>query len=235
MKRKISLWLAVIMVFGAVATFAQKPFAGTITFSTTAEGTDDPNVAAELADMTQEVILMGNSTKTVINQSGVGIINIANGDYKLVTTVIDIPGYGKYYIERDENDIKKSFETSKLDYNYSDEKMTIAGYECKKVTVKVTALETDEENSVILWVTDGLMTGDAINFSSYPGLKGYPMRTEVKRDINGEELTLISSATKVTPSKKIKSTEFLRPSDATNIKDAPADLKAMLGLGEEEE
>ena len=139
MKKQISLWLAVIMVFGAVATFAQKPFAGTITFATTAEGTDDPNVAAELADMTQEVIVMGNNTKTVINQSGVGIINIANGDYKLVTTVIDIPGYGKYYIERDENDIKKSFELSE-NYlrlaNQDTEELTIRKLTYKNPTMK---------------------------------------------------------------------------------------------------
>ena len=78
MKKQISLWLAVIMLFGTIATFAQKPFAGTITFAWSAEGTDDPNVAAQLAELSQEVILLGNNTKTVLNQMGVGIINITN-------------------------------------------------------------------------------------------------------------------------------------------------------------
>ena len=76
MKKQITLWLAVIMLFGTITTFAQKPFAGTITFETTAEGTDDPNVAAQLAELSEEVTIMGNNTKTAINQMGVGIIHI---------------------------------------------------------------------------------------------------------------------------------------------------------------
>ncbi len=100
MKKQISLWLAVMMLFGTITMFAQKPFAGTIVFETSAEGTDDPNVAAQLADLKQEISIMGNNTKTVINQMGVGIINISNGDDKTAMTIIDIPGYGKYYIEK---------------------------------------------------------------------------------------------------------------------------------------
>ncbi len=223
------------MIFGAISTFAQKPFAGTITFETTAEGTDDPNVAAELAEMTQEVTIMGNNTKTVINQMGVGIINITNGDYKLATTIIEIPGYGKYYIEREEADIKKSLETTKQEFEYTSETREIAGYNCKKVIVKMTDLETDEEANITLWVTEDLMTGDDINFSNYPGLKGYPMRVEVTRDVNGDELTIIQTAKTVTPNKKVKASNFLRPSDSTPIKDAPAELKAMFGMSEDEE
>ena len=235
MKKQISLWLAVIMLFGTIATFAQKPFAGTITFAWSAEGTDDPNVAAQLAELSQEVILLGNNTKTVLNQMGVGIINITNGDYKLVTTVIDIPGYGKYYVEQDETEVKKKFETTKMDFNYTEESKTIAGYNCKKVVVKMTDLETDEEDEIVLWVTDELMTGEYVNFSTYPGLKGYPLGIEMKKEIDGEEVTLVQKASAVTPSKKIKSTEFLRPSDAKDIKDAPAELKQMFGMDESEE
>lgn len=235
MKKQISLWLAVIMLFGTITTFAQKPFAGTITFAWSAEGTDDPNIAAQLAELSQEVILLGNSTKTVLNQMGVGFINITNGDYKLVTTVIDIPGYGKYYIEQDEAEVKKKFETTKMDFNYTEESKTIAGYNCKKVVVKMTDLETDEEDQIVLWVTNDLLTGDNVNFSTYPGLKGYPLGIEVKKEIDGEEVTLVQKASAVTPSKKIKSTEFLRPSDAKDIKDAPAELKQMFGADDSEE
>lgn len=235
MKKQITLWLAVIMLFGTITTFAQKPFAGTITFAWSAEGTDDPNIAAQLAELSQEVILLGNNTKTVLNQMGVGIINITNGDYKLVTTVIDIPGYGKYYVEQDETEVKKRFETTKMDFNYTEETKTIAGYNCKKVVIKTTDLETDEEDEIVLWVTSDLMTGDYVNFSTYPGLKGYPLSIEVKKEMDGQEITLVQKATAVTPSKKIKSTEFLRPSDAKDIKDAPAELKQMFGMDESEE
>lgn len=235
MKKRITLLMALFMIFGAITTFAQKPFAGTIIFETSAEGTDDPNIAAQLAEMSQEVTIMGNNTKTVTNAMGVGIINITNGDYKLVTTVIDIPGYGKYYIEQEAADITKKFETSKMDFDYSTETKEIAGYNCKKVNLKITDLESDEETTLTLWVTDDLMTGDQINFSTYPGLKGYPMRVEMPQEINGESLTIIQTATTVTPNKKVKASNFLRPSDATSMKDAPAEIRTAFGIGDSEE
>ena len=235
MKKQITLWLAVIMLFGTITTFAQKPFAGTVVFETTAEGTDDPNIAAELAELSEEVTIMGNNTKTAINQMGVGIIHITNGDYKLATTIIDIPGYGKYYIEQEEADINKKFETVKTEINYTTDTREICGYNCKKANVTMTDLESDEETTIVLWVTEDLMTGDQINFSSYPGLKGYPLRIEMKRDVNGDELTIIQTAKSVTPNKKVKASNFLRPSDSTPIKDAPAELKAMFGMSEDEE
>ncbi len=233
MKKQVSLWIAVIMLFGTMTMFAQKPFAGTIKFETTAEGSNDPNVVAQFADVSEEVVVMGNNTKTVMDQMGVGIIQISNGDYSLATTIIDIPGYGKYYIEQEAADVKKRFETVKMDFNYTDEAKTIAGYNCKKVNLTVTDLESDEESSVVLWVTSDLMTGDNINFSTYPGLKGYPLGVEIKQEVNGEMLTIVQTASSITPSKKIKTSSFLRPSDATNIKDAPDDIKQMLGIGAE--
>lgn len=233
MKRKVSLWVAVIMLFGTITMFAQKPFAGTITFETVAEGTDDPNIAAQLASVSQEVIVMGNNTRTNMSQPGIDVIKITNGDYNLKTTVIDIQGYGKYYVEQDADAIKKAFETVKMDYEYTEETKTIADYNCKKVIVKVTNLETDEESSMAVWVTNDLVTGDNINFGDYPGLKGYVMRQEVEQDNDGTTITIAVSAKTVTPSKKVKPTTFLRPSDAQPISEAPAELKAMLGLGEE--
>jgi len=235
MKKQISLWMTVILLFGTVVTFAQKPFAGTITFETLAEGTDDPNIAAQLAELTQEVIVMGNNTRTNMSQPGIDVISISNGDYNLKTTVIDIPGYGKYYIEQDAEKLKKAFETVKFDYKYTDETKTIAGYNCKKVNVTTTDLESDEEHTVVLWVTEDLMTGENINFGDYPGLKGYAMRTEVKRQVEGNEITIIVQASSVKPDKKVKATTFLRPSDAMPIEDAPEDLKKMLGMGGDDE
>ncbi len=233
MKRQITLWMAVIMLFGTIVTFAQKPFAGTIIFEMSAEGINDPNIAAELAAISQEVTIMGNNTKTAINQGGVDIINITNGDYNLATTIIGIPGYGKYYVEKDADAIKKTFELAKIDFNYTDETMTILDYTCKKVVLTITDLESDEESHAILWVTDDLMLGENINFSQYPGLKGYPLRTEIEQDLNGTKYTLVQYATSITPSKKVKESNFLRPSDSTPMKDAPADLKAALGIEEE--
>jgi hypothetical protein len=233
MKKQLRLMMIIAMMICTVSTFAQKPFAGHITFETTAEGCSDPNVAAELAEQTVEYTVMGNSYRLDMSV-GIDVSVISNGNNKTVTTVFNIPGYGKYYRKITAEELQKKQANTKYDYKYSDETKTIAGYTCKKVIVTATDLETDEEETATLWVTNELGLGDDINFAEHPDLKGYPLSTEAKTEINGEQVTIITSATKIVPDKKVKATEFLLPSDAKDFKDAPEDLKQMLGMGDEE-
>ena len=219
------------MMILCVSVMAQKPFAGNITFEMTAEGCSDPNIAAELSEQTMEYTVMGSNYRMEMSQ-GVDVITIANGTNKTYTVILGIPGYGKYYIQQDEAAVQKKMATTKFDYNYADDEKTISGYKCKKVIVTATDLETDEENSAVLWVTNELGLGDDINFFEHPGLKGYPLSTEIKTEMNGEDVTIITTATKIVPNKKVKSTMFMLPSDAKDIKEAPDELKQMLHLGE---
>lgn len=235
MKKQIRLLMVTAAMFLSVSTFAQKPFAGKIVFEMSAEGTDNPAIAAELAESTMEFIVMGNNYRMNMNQ-GIDIITIANGNNKTYTIILGIPGYGNYYIQQTAEDLEKKSSSVKTEYQYSDETREIAGYKCSKVIVTATDLETDEEQTAVLWVTNELGVGDDINFYDHPGLKGYPLRTEIKTDIDGENVTLCTTATSVTPDKKIKPTMFLLPSDAKSLKDAPDELKQMLGgLGNDEE
>lgn len=226
--------MVIAAMFLTVSTFAQKPFAGRIVFEITAEGTSNPAIAAELAESSMEYIVMGNNYRMNMNQ-GIDIITIANGNNKTYTVVLGIPGYGNYYIQKTTEDIQKRESTVKTDYEYTDETRTIAGYNCKKVNVKATDLETDEEETAVMWVTTELGLGDDINFYDHPGLKGYPLRTEVKTEIDGENVTVCTTATSVTPDKKIKPTMFLLPSDAKSFEEAPDELKQMLGGASDEE
>lgn len=232
--RKVRFLMVIVMMIFSVSLMAQKPFAGNITFEMTAEGCSDPNIAAELAEQSMEYTVMDNNYRMEMSQ-GIDVITIANGTNKTYTVVLGIPGYGKYYIQQDEAAIQKKMATTKFDYNYTDEEKTISGYKCKKVIVTATDLETDEEESAVLWVTNELGLGDDINFFEHPGLKGYPLSTEVKTEMNGENVTLITSATKIVPNKKVKPTMFLLPSDAKDIKEAPDELKQMLHMGEDDE
>ncbi len=234
MKKQIRLFAVIIMMIASLTGFAQKPFAGKIVFEMTAEGISDPNVAAQLAEATQEIIVMGNNSRMEANQ-GIDVITISNGDAKTYTVILGIPGYGKYYVKQTAEDLEKKMQTSKVDYEYLSDTKTIAGYKCTKVIEKVTDLETDEEKTSVLWVTTELGLGDNINFFEHPGLKGYPLASENKTELNGEECTIITSATSVTPDKKVKATQFLLPSDAKDIKEAPEELKQMLGMTGEEE
>lgn len=243
MKRTIRLFAIIALMITSVSAFAQKPFAGNITFEMSAEGCSDPNIAAQLAEQTREYTVMGNSYRMDISDQGLDVSIITNGNSKTVTVVLNIQGYGKYYNQLTEEGLKSKMGTTKFDFNYTEEAKVIAGYNCKKVVLKITDLETDEEDEVILWVTSELGLGDDINFSSYPGLKGYPLSTEMTTDINGEEVTIVTTATKVVPNKKVKATNFLLPSDAVSYKEAPEDikpgvvniLKMVGGLIEEEE
>lgn len=233
MKNHISLLLAGIMLLGSTTLFAQKPFVGDISFALSAEGTTDVNVTAQLASINSTITVMGNCTKNVVSAQGVGQIQITNGDYNTVLSVLDLSSmnYGKYYVEMNKDSIEKEFATQKFDYNYTQEEKTIAGYKCNKVVVTTTDLESDEQTTQTLWVTNDLMLGDNINFSTYPGLKGFPLRTEVKQeDADGNSFTVVQEATTITPNKKVKSTNFLRPADAKPISEAPAEVKQMMGI-----
>ena len=230
MKKQILLCFVLTILLGATQLSAQKPFAGTITYELSAENTDDANIISQFAGQTKDVIILNNCTKTLADMQGISIIAISNGDYKSGYQVIAIPGYGKYYTELTEADYKEAFETSKFDYEYTEETKEIAGYQCKKVNVKVTDLETDEEETVVVWVSNDLVVGDNINFSTMPGLKGFPLRTESVTDVQGSTFTYVETATVVKPSKKVKAADFYLPSDAVNFKDAPDDLKQQLGI-----
>lgn len=232
--KKTLLVLAVVMMGFTALVSAQKPFAGTIKFHTHIEGTEDPNILSQ-GENDLSTILFGNYTKSVVSpQEGFGITTISNGDAKTVTVLLDIMGMGKYFIETPAEKIQERFKNVKMDYNKTGEKMTIAGYECEKVIVTATDLETDEVDNVVLYVSTAINAGDAINFQQYPGLVGYPMRTEVKTDIDGTQVTVVVEATEVIANKKIKVVDFMLPSDAQDIKTNP-ELMKMLGMGGDDE
>ena len=228
MKKQTRILMVIALMICALGAFAQKPFAGKITFEMSAEGTSDPNIAAELAEQSLEYTVMGNCSRMEVSQ-GIDVITIANGNNKTYTVILGIPGYGKYYIQQTEEDLQKKLATTKYDFKYTEETKTVTGYNCKKVIVTVTDLETDEEITETLWVTTELGLGDDINFYEYPGLKGYVLSSEATKELNGEKITIIQTATKIVPDKKVKATNFLMPSDAKPLEDAPEELKQMLG------
>ena len=232
MKKRISLVLLFAILCGVMTLSAQKPFAGRIQFVTSVEGTDDPNVQASMAGISTEKIVMGNCMKEVVNQTGVGATSIRNGDYNVVYEILDISAYnmGKYYRETKGEDLQKQLASHKYDYEYTQETKTIAGYNCTKVIATITDMESDEESTVVYWVTNDLNVGANINFSDAPGLKGFPLATEQQIEGEGMSFTLIMTASEVKADKKIKAAEFYRPSDAISFDEMSPETKAQLGI-----
>ena len=232
--KKVCLVLAVVMMGFVSLVSAQKPFAGTIKTHTHIEGTDDPNILSE-GESDASVQIFGNYTKMVRSiQEGFGITSISNGDAKSNIVILDIMGMGKYFIETPAEKILEAQKTVKYDYNKTGEKKTIVGYECEKVIVTVTDLETDESKSFVEYVTTGLNVGENINFAETPGLAGYSLRSEIKQDIEGTEVTIVTEATEIIPNKKLKAVDFMMPADAQDIKTNPQLMK-MLGMGDGED
>lgn len=232
--KKVCLVLAVVMMGFVSLVSAQKPFAGTIKTHTHIEGTDDPNILSE-GEGDASIQIFGNYTKMVRSiQEGFGITSISNGDAKSNIVILDIMGMGKYYIETPAEKILEAQKTVKYDYDKTGEKKTIAGYECEKVVVTITDLETDESKTFVEWVTNDLNVGENINFAETPGLAGYALRSEVKQEIEGAEVTIITEATEIIPNKKLKVVDFMMPADAQDIKSNPQLMK-MLGMGGDDE
>lgn len=227
--KKIVFLLAIFFVGFAVSVSAQKSFAGHIHYKISVEGTDDPNFLAQMTEGS-DVTVFGNKTKTVVNMQGVGITNITDGDARMTLTVIEITGMGKYYVEVPADSIEKKQKNQQCDVTYLDETKDIAGYKCKKAEVVITDLETDETETMVMYVSDDFNAMDAINFGSpYPCLKGYPLRSEVTMDYEGSKITIITEATEIKADKKIKAFDFMRPSDAKDLMQDP-EMKKMLGL-----
>lgn len=231
--KKVCLIMAVVMLGFVALVSAQKPFAGTVKMHSHIEGTEDPNLLSQ-GESDYSIQLFGNYTKTVVSQEGFGFTTITNGDAKTAVYIIEIMGMGKYYYELPAEKIQDAIKNTKFEYTKTGEKKTIAGYEAEKVVVTATDLETDESKNFVVYISSTLNTGSDINFMETPGLAGYPMRTEVTRDIDGTEVTIITEAVEIIPSKKIKQVDFLMPADVQDIHTNPQLMK-MMGLGGDDE
>lgn len=232
--KKVTLILLAIIFMGLTNTFAQKPFVGTVKSKISIKGTDDPNILSQIPESTTTYIY-GNYTKSVMElvPGAVNMINITNGDAKKVYTIFDITGMGKYYIETDEAELKEKSANIETKFQYTGETKTIAGYNCEKVIETVVDNETDEESTVIIYVTKDFNCSPNINLGSHNGLEGYPLYVETTVEMNGSDVTQIMEAIEITPSKKIKMAEFLIPADGQ--KTTMEEMMKLFGGGGEDE
>lgn len=231
MKKSFVIIMA-IMVFGLMSSFAQKPFAGVIKSKYIVEGTTDPNILAAFPDESV-MYLYDNYTKVVVESPGMNVIAISNGATKTSYQIFDITGYGKYYIEVTEAEIKEALANKDTKLEYTGETKTIAGYVCEKVIETTIDKETDEESTTILYVSKDINPNADVNFSSHPGLVGYPLRTEATQEVNGVSVNVTIEAFEVKADKKVKLANFLLPADGK--KTTMKELMNMLMGGEDDE
>lgn len=229
--KKLTLLVAAFLIVISATVTAQKPFSGTIKMKSQITGTEDPNVIANTPPE-METIVFGNKSKLIIKSEQANISVVVDGDTKKTYQIFDIPSIGVCYFESTEAELKSKQEFVQFKYEYLDEEKVIVGYTCKKVKLTITDLETDEEESVVFYVTKEISATDALNFTQFPGLVGFPLRIESSMEETAPGAMLIMEASEITLSELFSETDFALPANAKNIMENE-ELKTMFGITEE--
>ncbi len=220
----------IAFVFLSLNVNAQKQFAGIIKSKISFEGEDlDPDLKGQVIE--KETKVLDNKSRTDISAQGVGQTKIVDGDKNMVYFILDISSMamGVYYKE---DTIPTKSDLVQFDYEYDkNDKRTIAGVECYRVTCTTTNLEDDETQTITLYISDDFLP--EYKSPEYIGLKGYPLYTKIY--VESQSYYVVDEATEIIPSKKIKPVTFLLPSGAVSFKEMPADIKSALGIEDEEE
>lgn len=225
--KKITFLLAALLVIFSFG-YAQKDFGGTLKIKTYAINTEDANILSQVQSES-ELTVWGSKTKIVNSQQGIGPVIIADGTTGITNIVLDLSqmAYGKYLLS-DTNDNK--FIQYDFEYDQTDTK-TIAGFNCYKAIVTITNLENDESQSLKLYITENLMNPATYKSFEYPGIKGYPMYTEMDIPNDGNPFTLVKEITEVKADKKVNAKSFILPAGWEPIENAPDAVKQMFGIG----
>ena len=225
--KKITFLLAALLVIFSFG-YAQKDFGGTLKIKTYAINTEDANILSQIQSES-ELTVWGSKTKIVNSQQGIGAVIIADGTTGITNIVLDLSqmAYGKYLLS-DTNDNK--FIQYDFEYDQTDTK-TIAGFNCYKAIVTITNLENDESQSLKLYITEDLMNPATYKSFEYPGIKGYPMYTEMDIPNDGNPFTLVKEITEVKADKKVNAKSFILPAGWEPIENAPDAVKQMFGIG----
>ena len=228
--KNLLLSLAAIVLF-TMSMSAQKQFTGIIKSKMDVEGENIDAAMKAVFPMEIEMKVLNNKGRTDMNQGGIGITTIVDGDNNKMYQIYDltIGGMGIYYMEMPTKNDKQ-----KIDYQYDkNDKKTILGYECYKATCIVTNLETDETQEIVMYISDDFLPD--FKQMEYGEFKGFPLYTKMKMPGDDHDFFLTTEVIEIKADKKIKPVNFLLPAGAKSFDEAPAKLKAMFGMGEEED
>ncbi|MDR3048033.1 MAG: hypothetical protein LBU51_10590 [Bacteroidales bacterium] len=221
--------LLLLLSIFLLSSYAQKPFAGIIKSKTYVENTTDANILSQFP-INAETTVLNNKVKSEMVMQGLGITTISDGDKMLNTIILDMTafGMGSYY-----KTTPVDFSKTKVDFTMvKEDTKVIAGYTCYKVVAAITNLETDDVTTANLYISDDFMP--TFISTQYFGLKGYPLYTSSDMDTGGVTYTVINEITEIKANKKIKDVDFLLPASALSFDEAPDEVKAMLGDGDED-
>ena len=212
MKKVIAVLVVVaVCMTASYRSFAQKYFAGTVTFEIKYEGDIDPqkHVPSEIT-----YTIFENKMKRTDSGSGLSRVIIQDGDAVTITYLFDVLGYGRIGRLASKEEILKDRDKVKRSYVERTDSKTICGIECKGYDVTVVFIDEEEEEedyekiNFIVYTTKEIGKDDNINIFENPGLSGYPLYQEIEK----KGVKTIVQAKEVKKG-KVKAVDFLVPSD----------------------
>lgn len=186
------LILSMIAVAGMLATQAQVK-EGSITYSVNFEGLP-PEAAGMMKGSELKVYFKDKKSRTEFTSAFSS--NTTISDDNSTTTLVDAMGQ-KYFYKMSKADMEKENKKSPdPKITYTEEKKTIAGYECKKALIENKS-EKGEVQKVDVWYTEKIQSSSAGKSSGqFKGLKGAPLEFSM----NQGQFKMQMSATNVSTS-----------------------------------
>ncbi|HXB42326.1 MAG TPA: DUF4412 domain-containing protein [Bacteroidia bacterium] len=198
------LFLSIIAVAGMLATQAQVK-EGSITYSVNFEGLP-PEAAGMMKGSELKVYFKDKKSRTEFTSAFSS--NTTISDENTATTLVDAMGQKYFYKMTKAEMEKESKKNPDPKITYTEEKKTIAGYECKKAIIE-TKNEKGEVQKIDVWYTDKIQgSGNSGKMGGFKGLKGAPLEFSMNQGQFKMQMSATSVSTSPMPdSKFIASTE----------------------------
>ncbi len=214
--------LSAALVLTSIVTANAQAKEGSITYAMTIEGLPEEQ-AAMMKGMETKVYYKNGKSRAETSMA-FGTTTVFTDEKGNSTTLTDMAGQ-KFFVKQNADDAKKE-ESKNADpkITYTNDKKTIAGYECKKAVVELKD-ESGTVNNTDVWYSEKIpyISSSGGGKAQFKGLKGAPLEFEMnqgpmKIKISATEVSM----TAVPDSKFVISTEGF-----TEMK--PEDLKKMRG------
>ncbi len=196
------LFLSVFTLATMLAAQAQTK-EGSITYSVNFEGLP-PEAAGMMKGSEMKMYFKDKKSRSEFTNAFSTQITVS--DENSTTTLMEQMGQKQYYKLKKEDIEKESKKTADPKITYTEEKKTIAGYECKKAIVE-TKSEKGETNKVDVWYTEKLQgpsgsSGGRMGGNQFKGLKGAPLEFSMQQGPMKMQMSATNVSTSPIPDAK---------------------------------
>jgi GLPGLI family protein len=174
------LFLSVFTLATMLAAQAQTK-EGSVTYSVNFEGMP-PEQAGMMKGTEMKMFFKNGKSRSEFSNAFFNSTTISDENSSI--TLMEQMGQKQFYKLSKADMEKESKKTPEPKISYTEEKKTIAGYECKKAIVE-TKSEKGETNKIDVWYTDKLQGpsghGGGMGANQFKGLKGAPLEFSMQQ------------------------------------------------------